>query len=395
MPIKSKSKSAQSSEESQNFTSTSMKEDGIEEKENVDNRRSNRRRAGKVENSSLRGLDAATDELDHIKKSKFSGSDLCSKKVRIQLASMHPMLEGEYFIDTSDTEDFYNVVFDHVFARKSGLYITGEFRVGKTKNILNSILRLKIDLPIIYADFFSGKRNHNQSKLSFCHDILNSFKYYPSPHQNPIEALPRYLITKSVMTGSRTCVLFVDEAQMLTVIQLRYLLEIWNELRREGFLLVTILVGQNNLDFLMQLTEQQDHGAVISRFFVNKFNLGGIHSEMGLKRYLSAYDNKLFYPIESKWSYSMFFRANAFDGGWRLESECGRLWQALLERSRTNIASLRKNGFRLAFINDAIHSFLIDSMKEDILSEKESFELWRQSVSSAASNDLLIAYVPN
>lgn len=333
--------------------------------------------------------------LDESKSAKFLESDINSIKVRVRLASLHPMLESDYFIDTIDTENFYNVVFDHVFARKSGLYITGEFRVGKSKNIDNTISRLKVDIPSIYADSFSGTRNIKQSKSSFCHDILNSFKYNSSPHQKPIEALPRYLMTKAVMAGSRTCVLFVDEAQMLTVIQLRYLLEIWNDLRREGFLLVTILVGQSNLDYLMQLTEEQDHGAVIARFFVNRFSLGGVHSKEGLEKYLSAYDNKLFYPIDSNWSYSKFFRKTAFDAGWRLESEGERFWNTLMERSRANSASLRKNGFRLAFINDAIHSFFIDSMKEENMSEKAALKLWGQSVSSAASNELLIGYVAN
>lgn len=371
------------------------KEMGIKEPKIYGTKKSNRRRKEPVEKHYQSDIDSAKDALDHSKSIEFLESDINSIKVRIRLASLHPMLESDYFIDTSDTENFYNVVFDHVFARKSGLYITGEFRVGKSKNIANTISRLKIDIPSIYAGSFSGTRNYNQSKSSFCHEILNSFNYHSSSHQKPIEALPRYLITKSVMAGSKTCVLFVDEAQMLTVIQLRYLLEIWNDLRREGFLLVTILVGQSNLDYLMQLTEEQDQGAVIARFFVNRFSLGGIHSKEGLERYLSAYDNKLFYPIDSNWSYSKFFRKSAFDAGWRLESEGERFWNTLMERSRANTVSLRKNGFRLAFINDAIHSFLIDSMKEENMSEKAALELWGQSVSSAASNELLIGYVAN
>lgn len=85
----------------------------------------------------------------------------------------------------------------------------------------------------------------------------------------------------------------------------------------------------------------------------------------------------------------------AFDAGWRLESEAERFWNILMERSRTNSISLRKNGFRLAFINDAIHSFLIDSMKKENLSEKAALELWGEAVSSAASNELLIGYADN
>lgn len=299
MPFKPNSNSVDSKKDSQSAGLVSSKEDDVKEAEISGGKRSNRVKKEPLQNNCQSELDVAKEKLENSRNTKFMESDISSEKVRIRLTSLHPMLESDYFIDTSDTDNFYNVVFDHVFARKSGLYITGEFRVGKSKNIVNTISRLKTDMPIIYAASFSGTRNLNQSKSSFCQEILTSLKYHSSSHQNSIVALPRYLIANSVMAGSRTCVLFVDEAQMLTVIQLRYLLEIWNDLRREGFLLVTVLVGQTNLDYLMQLTEEQDQGAVIARFFVNRFSLGGLHTKEGLERYLSAYDNMLFYPIGS------------------------------------------------------------------------------------------------
>lgn len=342
-----------------------------------------------------REIEEVTKDLDSRRNNLFSSCDLSSYAVRIKLTSKHPMLENGYFINTDDTNNFYDAVFDHLFARKSGLYITGEFRVGKTTCISNAISRLSSELPHIYVGRFSAVRNHSQSKVAFCRDILNSFRNYPSPHQNAIEAVPRFLITKAACAGSRTCAIFVDEAQKLTVRQLGYLLEIWNEVRQEGFTLVTILVGQTDLDNLYQLTEQEDHGAVISRFFVNKFCLGGIHSQEDLEKYLSAYDDKLFYPMQSEWSYARFFRANAFDEGWRMAKECANFWLTLMDRTNASDESLLYKGFRLAFINDAIHSFLIDSMRSKTLSNKESMKLWQQSVASAATSDLLIGHVSN
>jgi hypothetical protein len=52
---------------------------------------------------------------------------------------------------------------------------------------------------------------------------------------------------------------------------------------------------------------------------------------------------------------------------------------------------LRYSGFRIAFVNDAIHSFLLDVMKLEAEGRKIATpSVWKDAVISAASNDLFI-----
>lgn len=335
-------------------------------------------------------LQAEESVLNHLRENKFSCSDLNELQVRIGLTPSHPMLESSYFIETEQASNFYNVVYDYILARKSGLYCMGEFRVGKTKAILNAILRLEVDMPWAAVFLHSAKRVTHQTKKAFCLDLIRSFTCFFTNRQNPEILLTRYLMAQAIKAGSKTCVLFIDEAQMLTVLQLRYLLEIWNELRVEGFVFVTVLVGQKGLDSLKQLTDEEDHGAVVARFFVNAMHIGGLHSSTQLRLYLDAFDSKLVYPPNSNWSFSRFFCNIAFESGWRLSSEADVFWESLVLFSRPSKRALQVSGFRLAFLNDAIHGFFLDSMKNDRRQFKGTKKIWADAISRAATSDLLI-----
>lgn len=335
-------------------------------------------------------IDESINNLEAARTQKFASADLESLQSRINLTPMHPMLEFRYYIPTEQSSDFYSIVYDHIFARKSGLYFMGEHRVGKTRAIRNAIDQLSEEMPSIAVFYHSAERQLRQTKQSFCHDLLKSFKCFSSNKTNSVDRLPRFLITEAVKAGSRTCVIFIDEAQMLTVMQMRFLLEIWNQLAKEDFVLVTVLVGQKGLDSLKQLTNEEDQSAVVARFFTKGCNLGGLRSVDQLGKYLAAFDDKLVYPTNSDWTYSRFFCRQAFDSGWRLADEAQSLWNALLHLTNPTSKMLKLSGFKLAFINDAIHSFFIDSMSMDKKNFKGSPKLWLEAVSAAATSDLLI-----
>lgn len=336
-----------------------------------------------------RQIEEAATKLEANRLERFTAADLNSKDQRRGLAASHPMLEQRYYIETNDTAAFYEIVYDHILVRKSGLYVVGAYRVGKTTSVNKAIERLKKDVPWVATFCHSATRKANQSKKAFCEEMLSSFRYPWTTHAEPVSLVARFLMSLTVEAGSRTCVLFVDEAQMLTIVQLRYLLEIWNELRQEGFILVTVLVGQEGLVSLKTLTAEADHGAILARFFVNKYVLGGLHSLDDVQQYLAAYDNDLRYP-NPDWPYTKFFCQQAFENDWRLANEAEHFWNALRDHSGAADRMLAYTGFRLAFVNDAIHAFLLDSMKSDRKSFQGSPANWREAVSLAAESDLFI-----
>lgn len=332
-------------------------------------------------------------ELEAARERKFAASNLDEFDARRLLAVDHPMLEKRYFIATDETSSFEQVVNDHVLARQSGLYISGDYRVGKTSAIKHCMARLANKMPSIALFYYSAEREANRSRKSMFRDMLDYFLYPISKYQDPDVVLVRFMIARSVKAGGRTCLLFIDEAHKLTVRQLSYLLGLWNRLAHEEFVLVTVLVGQDGdsgLESLRVRTREEDHGAVIARFLVKPYLMGGLHSERQLNTYLSAFDSELTYPPQSTWAYSRYFLQRAFDKGWRLSNESGRMWQALCRYTGMTQGKIGEKGYRLAFVNSAITAFLLDAMPNDKAGFQGNSIRWSDAIARAGQEDVYI-----
>lgn len=289
------------------------------------------------------------------------------------------MLEQKYLILTSAIFNFHEIIYDWVVARKSGLYVTGLHRQGKTTAIASVILELRNNLPFVAFLSCIGQRLTNKSKEAFFLYLLSCFNCPAlkiGRNVRPDIAVANFIMVSCAEVGGNQCVLFIDEAQLFSVVHYRYLLELWNILKDRGFILTTILVGQPDLKHLREITGELDHGAVVSRFFVKGHTLTGIKSQKILCNILSQFDSKLFYPAESEWPYSRFFMKEAFDNGWRLEKEGENYWPALCNCSQAKSSDIEASGFRMAWVLDTVHGFFLDCMELDNPGFHGSIPLW-------------------
>lgn len=319
--------------------------------------------------------------------------DMDSDASRVRLAAQHPMLEQQYVGSTPEIDHFYDLCYDWVMTRKSGLYVYGPYRIGKSKAIESVITSLKDEFP--YTTFVNciGQRNLHQSKEAFCRYLLDCWGVTVGTLRRGERVEPlllNYLMSLCEMAGGNLCVFFIDEAQLFSVLHYRYLLELWNSLRNKGYILSTILVGQPELLDLKALTNETDHGAVVSRFFVKGYSIEGIKNEHMLSDFLANYDDKLFYPLNSAWSYSRYFMRSAYDHGWRLKQEGPMFWKALCLESKADAKKIAQTGFRMAWIVDAIHGFLLDNMKVDKPKFSGTVDNWQELLSVSTDRTLLI-----
>jgi hypothetical protein len=267
------------------------------------------------------------------------------------------------------------------------------YRQGKTKAINSAITELKERLPFGAVLSCIGQRNLKQSKENFCLYLLDDWGHFVSAKRRGMRIEPvllNYLMSQCEEAGGHHCVLFIDEAQLFSVQHYRYLLEIWNSMRNRGYILSTILVGQPGLTQLKDLTSELDHGAVVSRFFVKGHSIGGIKSEDMLTKFLANYDDKLFFPVGSTWSYSRFYLSEAFGHGWRLQNEGPLFWRALCIESEAQPKLIKSTGFRLAWIVDAIHGFLLDGMSKDAAKFHGTVDMWQELLSASTDRQLMI-----
>lgn len=319
--------------------------------------------------------------------------DLNLKEHRIRLAARHVMLGQRYTVPTQTIEHFHDLAYDWAIARKSGLYVIGLHRQGKTTALESSIASLEEELPFIAFLSCNGQRLTNKTKEAFCRYLLESWGH-PTNRVNrgsrPETVLANYIMVRCAEAGGNQCVLFIDEAQLFSVAHYRYLLELWNTLRSQGFILCTILVGQPDLIQLRAITDELDHGAVVSRFFVKGHTLTGMKSKDMLEKFLKNYDANLYYPLNSEWSYSRFFAKEAFEAGWRLEDEAAHFWSALCNLSEAKPKVIKTSGFRLAWIVDAIHGFLLDAMANDKSTFHGTVPLWQELLEQSTDTNLIV-----
>lgn len=318
--------------------------------------------------------------------------DMNLAEVRRHFAQRHPMFDQGYVIVTSEIEAFHDVAFDWAVARKSGLFTAGLYRQGKSKALDYTVNLLRIELPFMAFLRCEAKRLASQTKPQFCADLLRQFEYPAAllKKARSDEILENYFLMACARAGGKHCMLFVDEAQLWSVTHYRYLMEIWNGVRKKDCILSTVLVGQESLLALRTLTSELDHGAVVARFFVKMHKFSGLRDRSALSTLLKSYDEKLFYPEESNWSYSRYFLQQAFDNGWRLANEAEVFWAALKEVAGQKVGAVKRTGFRTAWVIDAIHSFLLDSMKDDGVNFRGSQMRWAECLLSGTAEDLIV-----
>lgn len=320
--------------------------------------------------------------------------DLNDAATRASLLRIHPMLNQEYWVNTPEGEGLYQVLYSYVLRRKSGLYAIGRNRVGKTDALDEAARRLRNDFPYVPVFVVTGERIERDTKRNFTRLLLRETGFAMDElkvRSSPEDVFVRFMASECLQRGGKHVLLLIDEAQLLSVADYRTLLEFWNTLKKEGFLLCTALLGQESLKQLRLLTSELDHRAVVARFFVKLYVFRGVRSVTVLREILRSYDTDLIYPRGSEWPYSRYFAMRKFDAGWRLESEAEMFWQALVKVSRPHKkeTAIPEEGFVMGWVVDAIHGFLTEAMTLDHKAWKSGVAMWERHIRFGSVEEML------
>lgn len=318
-------------------------------------------------------------------------ADLVQLTTRQELLSVHPMLDRRYILDTAAIDSMYGLIFEWAMLRKSGLVFTGRQRNGKTYACFRIIERLEREAPYLPVLYMSAERTFNELKDRYFLRQLERLRFptqSASRRASSQQLFGNFLIAQCMNKGSRSILLFVDEAQCMTIREFSYLLEIWNLMQRDGYQLCTVLVGQPELKQLLASSEETDYQEVKGRFFVQDHAFLAVRSQNELGSLLRQYDEELFYPEKQReWSYSRFFARAPYDAGWRLIDETKALWDAL-DLARQGGGKGNGNGYRMTWITDAIHHFLTDCLASQFRLPA-SKEKWLETIQLVANAEML------
>jgi hypothetical protein len=247
----------------------------------------------------------------------------------------HPIETTRYLLSTPSITIFLTALCQWISNRATGGMVYGPPRFGKTWAIKYLTLMLAekfgANLPILAMSCLNYT---NPREGVFFQDLLRAAGH--SLWESGTAAAKRhrlneFLVEKVERSGQDRLILFVDEAQRLHEQHYNWLIDVHNEMDRNGLVLIVILVGQQQLLHQFSAFQKTSKTQIIGRFMVHQLKFQAITSEKDLRACLANYDINSEYPPDSGFSFTRYYFPAAFDSDLRLESYASIAWQAFRE----------------------------------------------------------------
>jgi hypothetical protein len=246
----------------------------------------------------------------------------------------HPLLMGNYTLQTPPIDRFAGFVNHLLEFNLSGGYAWGNSRIGKSRaaRFVRATLREYIRAPI--TSFYAHcNEDHVVSERKFYAMLLTGAQVGLIDTGTAWDLrvrLVQHLISETQKRDDPRVVLFMDEAGLLALKQYSWLLTFHNDLDVNDVRLVVVLVGSEALkwrrDQFLARREQQ----LVGRFMIKGHAITGIQSIEECRTVLAAYDDQARFPAGTNWSFTRFFVTKAYENGWRLASLAEPIWEALM-----------------------------------------------------------------
>lgn len=272
----------------------------------------------------------------------------------------HPLFDSlELFIPTPMIQETREIIQNWIWADQTGGVVLGDNRVGKSWLIdfLLRSLEARAGPKIVCGSLsMFGLDQDSVASLNknFCFE--NKIKLKARAHGfdlvNPVLSC---IHDQVVEAGAKKYVLFVDEFQLLSKVQLQGLASIHNHFMKEGVRFIVILVGNyiEGMDLIGSIlpaktplpidekgkrkrkpkTKKRNrsrHNAISARFLKNICVHHGIRSQKELRVCLAYFDQARF-PEKTGPTYTNFFLGHCAPDGWRLESLSSLFWHVYQE----------------------------------------------------------------
>lgn len=249
----------------------------------------------------------------------------------------HPLFQDNAIFPTQALEDFINTLRYWLDNLLPGGIVYGSQRTGKTqalRYLINNVeTSLGANIPVAFLSAWEPTQS-STTENRFFGEVLYALGY-ALPNSGTAGIKRRraidFIIEKTRDKREHRFLFLIDEAQWLSRSQLRYLMDIHNQLKIANIRLITILVGQPELLILKNELHTLKERHLLGRFMNGTHEFHGLRNPYDLKRIMSALDVDSQYPLGSGYSYTKFFAPRAYERGWRLEQHADETWRVLKE----------------------------------------------------------------
>ncbi len=172
----------------------------------------------------------------------------------------------------------------------------------------------------------------------------------------------QYIKTRCSIIESQTAILFIDEAQTWSEIELTFIRDVSNDLKKfDSINLIPVLFATPQILKTAENLKAADRIDLIARFLRNPIIIKGLTKQIDLEEVLKPIDDPILYafPDYSGVALSEFFIPRAYANGWRLQKEAPNLWRALLEE--LNLPSGQEANIGMSWIISSVRYFLFEA----------------------------------
>lgn len=251
----------------------------------------------------------------------------------------HPIETQRYVLPTPAIIALHDAVDQWTDNRVPGAVIVGRPRLGKTRAlhyVTQWLAQEASQLPMVHWRCYEHK---SAAEGVFFEDLLQASGHAIVRSGTPSakrDRLVQWLWEQAHRAGDNRLLLFADDAQRLAGPHYQWLMDVYNDLDAEGVTLITLLVGQDELEHQRSAFLNAGQRQIVGRFMTHIHRFYGVRTEDELTACLEGYDTATEFPAGSGWSFPQYFYPARFAAGWRLKEEATPLWEVFMRLRRTH-----------------------------------------------------------
>lgn len=299
----------------------------------------------------------------------------------------HPLFSGGVSIITPPIVEMYVSVKRAIALRELSRTFSGPSGAGKTYAISMVTAMLRTDFPRLCILSHTAGNQQLPSIRAFYKGFLHSVGHHEVKGETwDLRArLVRTMASEARQAGLNIVVLFIDEANAMTLQDFNFLKDVYNDLEKEDVQLITIMLGQSpDLDAVLDNLANNGRLDLISRFAMRRLRMRPYSSVSDIEVVFTHIDEL----TSSGQTWTEYFLPVSYGNGFRLRDHSTRAFAALARADPSGA-----NGGHVVFPARQfflmIRTFLLDGAADDSTGLGDFDRRWDNAVLDAKLQDAM------
>lgn len=313
---------------------------------------------------------------------------------RSELGLYHPLLTEQVLLQTPPIVELFRAIKRVVVLRETGCCFTGYSGVGKTSALVVISAMLRLQIPNLCIITHAIQNQQFTSIRAFFKHFLNTVRH-PQLGGETYDLRQRVanrMIDDARISGLNMVLLLIDEAQAMRLQDFDFLKDVFNDLKKEGIQLITVMMAQApDFQKVVDALKNARRLDLIGRF-VTRILPYRAYSRDDLKAVLKLIDEAE-YPEDSGIKWTQFYYPEAFRHGFRLLSQLDPFMAAIIANAPVSEPNDFAFPARQTFI--AIRKFMVEYSAYDSPSIALPENVWQDAVMYAKLKEAMDQMQPD